>query len=95
MFDQEELKRVLDYDPETGLFTRTTIKVLEGSRASNDGVRIAILGKQILAHRVAWFYMTGKWPKAIEHKDKNNQNNRWDNLIELPYNTKKTKALHG
>jgi hypothetical protein len=34
-----------------------------------------------LAHRVIWKLMTGKDPTdLIDHRDRNKQNNRWDNL---------------
>ena len=40
-----------------------------------------ILGKSYLAHRVAWYYMTGEWPaNEIDHIDHDKTNNRWNNL---------------
>jgi HNH endonuclease/AP2 domain len=32
-------------------------------------------------HQLAWFYMTGRWPKpTIDHRDGDSTNNRWNNL---------------
>lgn len=84
---QERLKQLLDYNPETGLFTwkiRTSNRVSVGDAAGAKMVvgywTISIDGKAFLAHRLAFFYMTGAWPIEIDHKDRNGLNNRWENL---------------
>lgn len=42
---------------------------------------IKIYGKAYPAHRLAFLYMTGKFPsEQVDHKDLNGLNNRWDNL---------------
>ena len=47
-----------------------------------DGyTRIMIRRRWYMAHRLAWFYMTGGWPKkCIDHKDRNKINCKWKNL---------------
>lgn len=47
-------------------------------------VQVRLFGKLYLAHRLAWFYMTGKWPEnRIDHRDGNGENNRFSNLREV------------
>lgn len=46
--------------------------------------RIGIDGKLYQAHRLAWFYVTGKWPTAqIDHPNHIRDDNRWKNLREV------------
>lgn len=91
----EYLKEVLYYDPETGLFTwikrlsrGAKIGDIAGCTATHCKAKkkyivIGIKNKVYLAHRLAWFYMTGKWPKEqIDHADGNGLNNKWDNISE-------------
>jgi hypothetical protein len=36
---------------------------------------------KLSGHRIAWYLLTGKWPRfAIDHRDRNRANNRWSNL---------------
>lgn len=73
MITHAELLEILDYDPDTGIFVwkRSRYNGLPkvGAEAGNyqaDGyVRIQIKDDKFLAHRLAWFYMTGEWPKAV------------------------------
>lgn len=85
---QERLKILLDYDPETGVFTGKTIRgkhdrrgVIEGSNRTAGGYcRLLLDGKQYLAHRMAWLYVYGFLPEGIDHRNTNTSDNRISNL---------------
>ena len=87
----ERLHEVLHYDPSTGIFTwkvRLSYNVpagrLAGSYKSGKYCFIRVDGVIYPAHRLAWFYMTGTWPKNdIDHKDTNPQNNAFNNLRDV------------
>ena len=87
------VRSILTYNPKTGLFHRTGI--LAGFIHKKDGyVRIKINQVSYLAHRLAWLYMTGKWPKhEIDHKFGNRADNRWKFL--RPANDAQTAANAG
>ncbi len=83
----QRLRELLNYDPDTGLFTWRIQRsnVAKGAVAGNlrpDGYfDIRIDGKIHRAHRLAWLYMTGAWPdNLIDHIDRNPSNTRWGNL---------------
>lgn len=86
---QEELKKYVNYDPETGVFTR---KVARGGRKVGD-VAGALNWKGYLlfsindtpyrAHRMAWLYVYGGMPKdQIDHINGVKTDNRICNLRE-------------
>ena len=81
----------LSYDPQTGDFSWIKSpggRVTKGSQAGrknpkNGYIYIRFQGKDLLAHRLAWFLQTGVWPSAdIDHRDRNRSNNTWRNLRE-------------
>lgn len=50
---------------------------------SEAGYRYIGIGcKTYGAHRLAWFYMTGEWPKEVDHQNRKRDDNRWSNLRE-------------
>jgi len=88
MISHEELCAMFRYCPETGEFTRLVDRGRCGRAGSIAGtlnhhgyVQICINWKKYQAHRLAWFYQTGEWPKnQIDHIDRNRANNKWENL---------------
>lgn len=90
MLSAEMLREALDYDPETGHFTwkkkickRTVVGALAGGPCTHY-VEIGLYGQTYRGHRLAWLYMTGKWPNGeVDHKDQNKLNNRWENLRDV------------
>jgi hypothetical protein len=90
MITQARLKKLLDYDPETGVFVwkvRPNGRVPAGSVAGNyrvDGYnQIGIDGSLYLTHRLVWLYMTGTVPlKEVDHINCKRYDNRFENLRE-------------
>lgn len=84
---QKELKKLLDYDPETGLFVwliapAKNVKVgsVAGTKIERGYITIGINKVNYKAHRLVWLYMMGEWPEVIDHIDHVNDNNKWGNI---------------
>ncbi|MCT8345431.1 MULTISPECIES: HNH endonuclease [Photorhabdus] len=86
---QRKLKELLDYNPDTGVFTwlDNTRKGIRHDRVagsqSHGYITIAIDGKHYRAHRLAWLYVYGQWPvNMIDHINRVKSDNRIANLRE-------------
>lgn len=97
MLTQEELKKQLSYDPVTGEFTRFSTGKKTGSPNKRGYLYIQLNGKHYRAHRLAWLYIYGEWPKdQIDHINHVIDDNRIENLravsrIENQRNRKRNK----
>ena len=97
----DRLKSLLHYEPETGWFTWRVNKsnVKAGSRAgknaSNGYRRVKVDGVEYPEHRLAWFYVTGQWPKCvIDHVDRDQRHNAFSNLREANYAENQHNRTH-
>jgi len=88
MLTQEELKRVLRYNHETGIFIwikSVAKRMSEGDVAGNldpaGYIRIRYKGCLYRAHTLAWLYYYGEFPcMDVDHIDCNKTNNSIANL---------------
>jgi hypothetical protein len=86
------LRKILSYNKRTGFFRwKVTLPPrgkkgrIAGQRDKNGRVFIGIHGARYSAHRLAWKYVTGRWPKKeIDHKN-GKQKNNWKNLREASH----------
>jgi hypothetical protein len=83
----DRLKELFSYDEETGKFSRIvrcgrmSVGVVDNVPAFFGYIYIAIDGSKYMAHRLAWFYVHGEWPKEeIDHIDGDKTNNKISNL---------------
>lgn len=90
MTTQARLKELFYYHPESGDFVRRVATnnrdragEQAGSRDSRGYMALSVGGRTYKAHRLAFLYMTGKWPvNQVDHVDCAPGNNSWNNLRE-------------
>ena len=87
----EQLREILDYSAETGVFIwriRPSKSVKAGNIAGNINKvgysTLGIQGKIYNAHRLAWLYIRGTWPVGlIDHINGIKADNRFENLRDV------------
>ncbi|MFV8757422.1 HNH endonuclease signature motif containing protein [Yersinia enterocolitica] len=86
---QERLKELLNYEPDTGVFTwlvYRSFRAVAGSVAGRTNmttgyIEIQIAGRRYKGHRLAWLYMTGEQASGhIDHVNEVKVDNRIGNL---------------
>lgn len=84
---KENILKILDYDPESGLFTwkvargRVAAGEVAGCMTDRGYILLRVYKKCIFAHRLAFIVMTGSLPKNnVDHIDGKRTNNAWANL---------------
>lgn len=85
----ERLREVLNFDPQTGVFTRRTkttrspVGEVVGSMHHKGYLRMSVDGRIYWAHRLAWLHEKGEWPNgALDHINRIRTDNRIANLRE-------------
>jgi hypothetical protein len=90
MITAKRLREALDYDPATGVFTWKIARGYTAKAGTVAGclnalgyVQISFEGGRYSGHRLAWLYVTGRWPsKELDHINRNRADNRLANLRE-------------
>ena len=90
LISHQELVSALNYCAETGVFVwrngigNIKAGTIAGSEQKHGHRVIRIKKHRYYAHRLAWFYVTGNWPKKdIDHIDGNPRNNKFNNLRDI------------
>ena len=89
----EQLRSILHYSPETGIFTwkvstarRVRVGDVAGSQNGKGYLNIKLQRRKHLAHRLAWLYTYSNWPKdQLDHINRNRTDNRICNLREVSH----------
>jgi hypothetical protein len=89
----QHLRELLDYDPETGVFTwrvtkgpRAQAGAVAGSRRADGYLSIKIDGTHYKCHQLAWLHHYGKWPEGdVDHRNGGHADNWIDNLRDVPH----------
>lgn len=84
MLTQSELKNILSYDKDSGIFTWIKTKNIAGCKDNLSYIIIRYKKFGYRAHRLAWLYIHGEFPKLhIDHINGITSDNRICNLREV------------
>lgn len=89
---RNQLKNILAYDPNTGVFTwnigvkGSKGKGKEAGTITTKGYRdVCIYGRKYGLHRLAFLFMLGEVPTCVDHINGIKSDNRWNNLRPATY----------
>ena len=98
-FTSEQLKKLLAYDPKTGIFTRRKswgsrkVGDVPGSLSKQGYWQIGVFNQTYSAQVLAWLYVYGEWPSSlVDHINGNRADNRIENLQLLNYSANLLKG---
>jgi len=99
MLTAKRLRKVLSYAPTTGIFrwnvsasSRAPVGAIAGAKNGRGYRQIRVGGRPYSASRLAWLYMTGKWPNSeISYVNGKPSDTRWANLREAPSSQNRTQ----
>jgi len=93
-FTQAQLKQHLTYNPTTGTFTNNKTNKTYTINSKNRELRITFKQKSTKSCCLAFYYMKGHIPDAINHIDNNIHNNSFNNLKDISHLNGKPELTH-
>jgi hypothetical protein len=98
--DAEYLRKLFDYDPESGVLAwkvrnsnRVHVGEVAGSTCDKGYVHVKVDGVTVKAHRIAWCIATGDWPSGqIDHIDQCRSSNVLSNLRDVSQSVNQRNA---
>lgn len=103
MLNAQALRELLRYESATGIFywRNAVCNRPAGAKAGTTGkigyVDICVLKERHGAHRLAWLYVYGEWPKPeVDHVNGVRSDNRIENLRDVTHavNTQNLRSAH-
>jgi hypothetical protein len=88
MIDFELIRKLFDYDPDTGVFKRVgrlkcngeiiACDFIGNTKSTHGYLQYTVKNKTYDVHRLIFLYMDGEFPDCdIDHIDGNRVNNKW------------------